>query len=233
MSISTAVFDLGGTLIKETAFYPEQARRFLLSRATASDSPGEEELKEFDERVFRDMLERRERSGLDFQLTQYLNLLQASLGIRLEGDPDEIAFRCWLRQHEPRVEDGAVECLRQLRSSGVRMGLLSNTVLSRKTIQLLMEEFGILDFFDAIVCSSEVAYRKPNSLTYKAVLALLHAEAAQSAMVGDNLEVDIAGAASLGMTTVWYNPEDHPASEIKPDHIVADLRSVPRVLGVC
>lgn len=234
MSISVAVFDLGGTLIKETAFTPEEARRFLVSRATAPEGVREEKLKQFDERVFQDMLERRERSGLDFQLTQYFNLLQACLGIRLRGDLDEIAFRCWLRQHQPRLEDGAVECLRQLRSSGVRMGLLSNTILSRKTIQLLLKEFGILDFFNAIVCSSEVAYRKPNSLTYQAVLALLHAEAAQSAMVGDNLDVDIAGAASLGMTTVWYNRKKaSPPSEIKPDHIVSDLRSVPGVLGVC
>ncbi|NQT81766.1 HAD family hydrolase [bacterium] len=232
-SISAVVFDLGSTLVRETGFHPEEAQRFILSRALSPHNLRQKELEKFNDSVFRDMLERRELSGLEFQLTQYLNLLQTCLGIRLDGDLDEIACRCWFLEHSPRLEGGATECLRQLRSSGVKLGLLSNTILSRKSIKLAMKEFGILDFFDAVVCSSEVAYRKPNSLIYRAILALLRAEATQSAMVGDNLESDIAGAASVGMTTVWYNPGNLPSLETRPDHIVSDLASVPGVLGLC
>jgi HAD superfamily hydrolase (TIGR01509 family) len=192
----------------------------------------EEDLKEFDEKVFPDMLERRERSGLEFPLSQYFNLLQACFDMRFDGDPDDMAFQCWIRQYEPRLENGAVECLEELRSREIKLGVLSNTILSRKCIHLAMREFGILDFFDAVVCSSEVAYRKPNALCYRAVLGMLRAEAAESAMVGDNLELDIAGAASVGLTTVWYNPEKLPVAGIQPDHVVSELGEVPRVLGL-
>lgn len=232
MPISAVVFDFGSTLVRETGVYPDEAGRFLLSHALTPHNLREKDLQEFDEKVFRDMLERRERSGLDFQLTQYLNLLQACLGIRLAGDPDEIACGCWSREYRPRLEEGAVECLSELRSSGAKLGLLSNTVLSRKSVRLALREFGILDFFDAVVCSSEVAYRKPSELIFRAVLGSLEVEADQSAMVGDNLELDVAGAASVGMTTVWYNPEGAAASAIKPDHMVSNLRSVPGVLGL-
>jgi len=233
MSISAVVFDFGSTLVRETTGDPGDAQRFIFSRAIAPHNLRLDDLRQFHENVFQDMLERREHSGLEFQLTQYLSLLQACLGIRLRGDPDEIAFQCWLLEHAPLLETGAVECLRQLRTLGLKLGLLSNTILSRKSVQLALKEFGILKFFDAVVCSSDVAYRKPHGLIYRAVLALLHAEAGQSAMVGDNLENDIAGAASLGMRTVWYNPAGLFDTMIKPDHVVSDLSSIPRSLGLC
>ncbi len=232
MSVSSVIFDFGSTLIRESAFRPEEGQRFLLSQATPPNALRESQLRDFDERVFPDMLERRERSGLDFPLTQYLNLMQACLEIRWDRDLDELAFECWLRQYEPVLEHGAAECLRQLRSKDVKLGLLSNTILSRKSVRLGLQRLGILDLFDAVVCSSDVGYRKPNELIFLAILGLLRAKPRESAMVGDNLGDDIAGAASIGMTTVWYNPGDLPEREIKPDHVVKDLTSVPAVLGL-
>jgi HAD superfamily hydrolase (TIGR01509 family) len=231
MLTSSVIFDFGGTLIRETGMYPEEAHRFLLSRAVVPHCLLEEDLRDFDETVFRDMLERRERSGLDFELTQYLNLLQNCFSVRFRGNPDEIAFQCWVHQYRPQLEDGAVECLRQLRASAARIALLSNTVLPLGTIRLLLKEFGILDFFDAVACSSEIAYRKPHNLSFRAILGLLHAVPGESAMVGDSLEIDVAGAAAVGITTVWYNPSGLTQSPIKPDYVVSDLRSVPQVLG--
>jgi len=232
MSISAVVFDFGSTLIRETGFSPEEAHGFLVSRAVLPDRVRQQDLQQFEEKVFRDMLERRERSGLDFLLTQYLDLVQACLGVRFSGEPDETAFRCWLLEYQPKLEKGALECLKELRNRGAKIGLLSNTILPRSSVQLALEHFGVLDYFDAVVCSSEVGYRKPNELIYRAILGRLQATPEQCAMVGDNLELDIAGAASVGMTTVWYNPGNVPGSGIKPDHIVVELASVPRVLGL-
>ena len=231
MPVSAVIFDLGSTLVKETAFHPEEAQRFVLSQVEGSDKLRMEDLQGFNESVFQDMLQRREHSGLEFQLTQYFNLLQSCLGVRLRGDLDEIGFRCWRLEHSPRLEDGAEDCLRQLREAEVKIGLLSNTILSQRSVALALKKFGVEDYFAAVVCSSEVGYRKPHRLIFEATLALLNAEAEKSAMVGDSLEHDIAGAASLGMTTVWFNPDGVCASEIKADHIVSDLSSVPGVLG--
>ncbi len=232
MPISIVIFDFGSTLVRTSGSYPERARRFLLSRVAASHSRKETEFAEFDEKVFQDMLERREHSGLDFELTQYFNLLQACLGIRFEGDLDELICECWFRQYEPQLEDGAEECLRHLRRKGARLGLLSNTVLSRGSVELALKRFGVLDLFDAVICSSEVAYRKPDVLIFRAMLGLLNAKPHQSVMVGDSLQDDVAGAAALGMTTVWYNPQGLDAGGVGADYIVSDLRSVPAVLGM-
>ncbi len=232
MPVSAVIFDLGSTLVKETAFHPEEAQRFVLSRVDGSDRLHPEDLQGFNESVFQDMLRRREHSGLEFQLTQYFNLLQSCLRVRLRGDLDEIGFRCWRLEHAPRLEDGAEDCLRQLREAEVKIGLLSNTILSQRSVALALKKFGVEDYFAAVVCSSEVGYRKPHRLIFEAALALLNAEAEESAMAGDSLEHDIAGAASLGMTTVWFNPSGLPAPGVQPDHVTANLCSIPRVLGL-
>lgn len=231
MSVSAVIFDLGSTLVKETAFHPEEAQRFVLSRVEGSGKLRPEDLQRFNERVFQDMLERRERSGLEFQLAQYFHLLQSCLCVRLRGDLDEIGFQCWLLEHSPRLENGAEDCLCQLRQTGAKIGLVSNTILSQRSVTLALDYFGVEDYFDAIVCSSEVGYRKPHRLIFEAMLSMAEVSPGESAMVGDSLEHDIAGAASLGMKTVWFNPDGVCDSEIKLDHIVSDLSSVTGVLG--
>jgi HAD superfamily hydrolase (TIGR01509 family) len=232
MPVSAVIFDLGSTLVKETAFHPEEAQCFVLSHMDGSDKLRLEDLQRFNERVFQDMLERRERSGLEFQLTQYFNLLQSCLNVRLRGDLDEIGFRCWLLEHAPRLEDGVEDCLRQLRQTEAKIGLLSNTILSQRSVALALKKFGVEDYFAAVVCSSEVGYRKPHRLIFEAILSMVEVSPGESAMVGDSLEHDIAGAASLGMRTVWFKPDGVSASEIKPDHIVSDLSAIPGVLGL-
>jgi HAD superfamily hydrolase (TIGR01662 family) len=232
MAVSTVIFDLGGTLVRESSSKPEESRRFLLSRVVQPRGLREEDLQEFDEQVFPDMLERRERSGLDFQLAQYLNLVQACLNIRLQGNLDEIGYECWIRQHVPQLEEGAKECLAKLRRKGVKLGLLSNTILSSDSIKLALRTFGILEGLDTVVCSSEVGYRKPNRLIFQSAIRRLESEPEECVMVGDDLKADIAGAAACGMKTVWYNPGDSSGLEIKPDYVISSLRWLPGVLGL-
>lgn len=232
MPISTVIFDFGGTLIRSSEPRLEKAVEFLLSRVAPPHNLKPEDMLRFDETVFQDMLERRIPGGLDFTLTQYLTLLQACLGIRFDGDLEEIAFECWFRQYEPKPEAGAVDCLRILKSRGVKLGVLSNTVLTRQCVELGLERLGMLDFFDVVLCSSDVAYRKPHSLIFRAILQLLNATPESTAMVGDSLDDDIAGAVSCEITAVWYNPLGEAAPSIKPGHTVSDLRSVPKVLGL-
>jgi putative hydrolase of the HAD superfamily len=230
--ISTVIFDFGSTLIRSSEPVLEEGAKFLLSRAIPPHSLKIDDLLRFDKEVFQDMLERRIPGGLDFTLTQYLTLLQACLGIRFDADIEEIAFECWFRQYQPKPESGAMDCLRVLKGHGVKLGVLSNTVLTRRSVELALERLGMLSFCDAVLCSSDVAYRKPHSRIFQAILRLLEATPESTAMVGDSLDDDIAGAVSCGIAAVWYNPQGAIASSVKPHHIVSDLRSVPGVLGI-
>jgi FMN phosphatase YigB (HAD superfamily) len=51
-------------------------------------------------------------------------------------------------------------------------------------------------------------------------------------MVGDSLPNDIAGAAALGMRTVWVNRFGAALpAEIRPDAVIEDLRGLAAVLA--
>ena len=76
---------------------------------------------------------------------------------------------------------------------------------------------------------------KPNKLFFELALAELGLEAGKVAMVGDDLEADIAGAQSAGLSTIQVRTGkftsgdiDHPA--IKPDHLIDSAACLPRVL---
>jgi putative hydrolase of the HAD superfamily len=66
---------------------------------------------------------------------------------------------------------------------------------------------------------------KPDPRVFQAALQACGASAKETAMVGDNLEWDIAGAARLGLLTVWHNLYGArlPADAAKPDYEIRDI----------
>ena len=78
--------------------------------------------------------------------------------------------------------------------------------------------------FDAFVFSADVMRPKPKPEPFQRALELLDVTAADCVFVGDVLDVDIAGAKALGMTTVWKlngRQEVPPADEA--DYMIHDL----------
>jgi FMN hydrolase / 5-amino-6-(5-phospho-D-ribitylamino)uracil phosphatase len=51
-------------------------------------------------------------------------------------------------------------------------------------------------------------------------------------MVGDSLHHDIAGAAALGIRTIWLNRNGQPPeADVEPDAVIEDLRPLPGLLA--
>lgn len=87
---------------------------------------------------------------------------------------------------------------------------------------------GIERWFPHLVISGEVESWKPDAGIFRRALELAGAGPEESMMVGDSLERDIAGAAALGIPTVWMRRYEHLRllPGIIPDHTVADLEAV-------
>lgn len=92
---------------------------------------------------------------------------------------------------------GARECLRYLSDNGYKLAVVSNSLGTNTRIDL--EVTGLTDFFDHIVISSEVGWRKPHPKIFQRVLQLLDVEPSEVVFVGDNLKEDIEGAVTAGM----------------------------------
>ena len=124
----------------------------------------------------------------------------------------------------------AIETVRWLRESGRRLALLTNGAAAAQRKKIT--RFEIADLFDVILVEGELGFGKPDERVYRRALNALDVSPAETWMVGDNLEWDVAAPQKLGMRGVWIDLRGRglpPESRVKPDHIVrslADLRSL-------
>jgi 2-haloalkanoic acid dehalogenase type II len=86
--------------------------------------------------------------------------------------------------------------------------------------------------FDAVITSESTRTYKPRPQIFEAALQALRMNPAEVVHVGDSLEADIAGAARLGMRTVWVNRANvrRGPSDPKPDAEVRDLTDLPQTI---
>jgi putative hydrolase of the HAD superfamily len=82
------------------------------------------------------------------------------------------------------------------------LGLLSNFT-HPPAAQAILDGLGITSFFDVVLISGEVGYRKPHALVFRMLVEKLGVEAGELLYVGDDPEPDIDGAYSMGIKPVW------------------------------
>ncbi|MBC8082727.1 MAG: noncanonical pyrimidine nucleotidase, YjjG family [Hymenobacter sp.] len=70
-----------------------------------------------------------------------------------------------------------------------------------------MASAGLTDYFQEIVTSECCGHLKPDVRIFRHALDRTGAQAAESLMIGDNLECDVLGAHNAGLDQVYFNPE--------------------------
>ncbi len=110
----------------------------------------------------------------------------------------------WYQPTIPRstVAPDVIPALRQLQADGLRLGLVSNTLLPGCVLDRHLEMVGLKEFFPIRIYSSEVGYRKPKRIIFQAALDALKLPAESCLFVGDLVKTDIKGARRIGMTTI-------------------------------
>jgi putative hydrolase of the HAD superfamily len=83
-----------------------------------------------------------------------------------------------------------------------RLGLLSNLTHAPAALHII-DRLGMAPFFDAVVVSGQLGYRKPHPQVFLALLEQLGTSREQTLFVGDNVEADIQGAQRMGIQPVW------------------------------
>jgi putative hydrolase of the HAD superfamily len=139
------------------------------------------------------------------------------------------------------VAPGVEDCLGLLRDGGIRIGIVCDVGLtSSPTLRDRLAGLGLLGYFDAFAFSDETGWFKPAPESFRPALEGLGVDPRDAAHVGDNLRTDVAGARAIGMVSVRYtgfrdgsvpgSPGAGAAGEA--DHVVADLREIPVLLGL-
>lgn len=141
----------------------------------------------------------------------------------------EVAKRFAERFHAIRDDQisffpGALEALDTFRAHGVRMALVTNGHAQIQRAKV--ERFDLASRFDHVQIEGEVGFGKPQERAYLHAMEALGVTAADTWMVGDNLEWEVAAPQRVGIYAIWH---DHagtgvpPNSLVKPDRIVRSI----------
>lgn len=127
------------------------------------------------------------------------------------------------------LEEDTIPTLTQLKSSGYRMGIISNAGDNKDVLQLV-ERFQLGPFFDFVLTSAACSYRKPHPRIFEMALEHWNIPASEATMVGDTLEADIMGAQKAGLPGIWITRRAQPNADdlqrIKPDFSLHDLNEL-------
>lgn len=110
-----------------------------------------------------------------------------------------------------------------LRERGIKVGVLSNTIWSRRYHDGIFARDGVLHLIDGSVYSSEIAHAKPHPEAFRAAMAAVGAtDPGACVYVGDRVFEDVHGAQQAGMRAIWVPHSDIPANQQVPVEVTPD-----------
>lgn len=120
------------------------------------------------------------------------------------------------------------EVLLYLKEKGYRLSVVSNFDHA-PTARELLGKFGITDFFEHIVISEEVGWRKPHRKIFEFALASLGESPSEVIFIGDSPEADIMGSSDCGIDSVWIKRTEQ-FTRTKPKFIIEDLEDLKEII---
>ena len=137
----------------------------------------------------------------------------------------------WYQPVIPRshVDPEVIPTLQALQSDGLRLALVSNTLLPGCVLDRHLELVGLKAFFPIRVYSSEVGYRKPKPIIFKAAVDQLGLPPSCCAFVGDMVKTDINGARRAGMTSILRKTNKRQNAK-RADHVIDRIADLPELI---
>jgi len=116
-----------------------------------------------------------------------------------------------------RITPGARETLEHWYGRR-RLAVVSNFFVAGLPLTFL-QDFGLDHFFEFVIDSAALGYRKPGPRIFEAALARAGARVEEVTFIGDRLDLDIIPAHALGMRVVHLD-----RSATRPGHVARDAR---------
>lgn len=120
-----------------------------------------------------------------------------------------------------------IEVLQYLTDKGYGLHLITNGFEEIQRSKL--KHSGLTGFFPVVVTSESSNSLKPQKEIFEYAMRLAGAEVRESLMIGDALDVDVAGAMAVGMDAVHVNYNDLP-QHLQPTYTVRQLKELMNLL---
>ena len=117
--------------------------------------------------------------------------------------------------------------LEKLDAMGIRYALLTNG-----WSPLQEEKARLIGFRGPVYVSERIGVRKPHPDAFALLAKHFEIPVDELWYVGDDPQTDIAGAAALGITTVWYEEASasFPKDLTRPNHTIRSLAELPAII---
>jgi len=124
--------------------------------------------------------------------------------------------------------DDAEQVLQFLKSKRIKIGASTDIAYGMDNALALSDIAPIREYFDLVLTSNDIGYRKPNAAGYIKLMETFDVSPFQMMYVGDE-EKDIFGANSLGIISVLVNRTDIP-TDFGQKFTVANLSDICKLL---
>ena len=229
-NIKAILFDMNGTLRMREPHEPTQRAAFsrlreLLRKEDASDEYWEE-------------LTRRQKAYSYWAQEKLIQLSEDEIWTRwilpdiprkqVEPVAAELTLAWSERKGRTVPKPGAEETIVELKRRGYRLGVISNT-MSSLDIPRSLVTFGWKDYFDVVVLSSFIKFRKPAPEPFLEAAHMLGVLPSHCAYLGNRASKDIVGCkrAGFALGVIIESPsgpcEDEQNQLIKADTVIHSL----------
>jgi HAD superfamily hydrolase (TIGR01549 family) len=241
MNINTVFFDLGNTLLYNNHLNYDSIRTACQVLAENFVSFGYEiNAKNLADKHFQNLT--------DYYDLRELDYIEHSADIIFSHTLEEMGFSCLPEEHiltalkafylctetNWHLTENAVETLATLKEQNKKIGLITNASYA-EDIRQLLRKHRIEAFFDSVVISAEVGYRKPRQEIFDIALYSLGSRPDESVMIGDSFMADIFGACQKGIRSIWFKRYSITSQlnipVCNPDAETMDLSEIPRILA--
>lgn len=138
-------------------------------------------------------------------------------------------FAMWQLSMYPEVPQ-ALETISQRYGTGLVSNFTDSGFVHRT-----LRKFGLEGYFDSVVVSDAVGWRKPHPRIFEHFLDSLHVEAEEAVYVGDDPEADVRGAMDAGITAVLIcrSGDEGKKTDVDavPDYTVKSLLELEEILA--
>ena len=128
------------------------------------------------------------------------------------------------REEQMFVFPGAHDAIDAFKARGVKLALVTNGAAGIQRAKV--ERFALAHRFDHIQIEGEHGFGKPDQRAYLHAMQALGVTAADTWMIGDNLEWEVEAPQRLGIYAIWIDVHGDglPAgSSVTPDRIIRSL----------
>ena len=232
-NIEAILFDMNGTLRMREPHEPTQRAAFsrlreLLGKENASDEYWEE-------------LTRRQKAYSTWAQEKLIQLSEEEIWTRwilpdmppkqVESVAAELTLAWSERKGRTVPKPGAEETIVELKQRGYRLGIISNT-MSSLDIPRSLVTFGWKDYFDVVILSSVIKFRKPAPEPFLEAAQMLGVLPSQCAYLGNRVSKDMIGCKRAGFAlgviieSLSGSCEDEQNLPFDADAVIHSLREL-------